>query len=101
MPTCSHSRERREFRIATRGTQHRQPRRRTDITAGRFATGAPPHAARSAKAISVHTHLADGRLIRVLADWCPPYPGYHFYYRSRRQPTPGFTLLVNALRYRG
>jgi DNA-binding transcriptional LysR family regulator len=49
---------------------------------------------------TVRAHLADGRLIRVLADWCPPYPGYHLYYPSRRQPTPAFTLLVNALRYR-
>jgi len=48
----------------------------------------------------VQAHLADGRLIRVLGDWCPPYPGYHLYYPSRRQPTPGFVLLVNALRYR-
>ena len=50
---------------------------------------------------SVQAHLAEGRLIRVLADWCPPYPGYHLYYPSRRQPTPAFTLLVDALRYRG
>jgi DNA-binding transcriptional LysR family regulator len=50
---------------------------------------------------SVQPHLADGRLIRVLADWCPPYPGYHLYYPSRRQPTPAFALLVSALRYRG
>ena len=50
---------------------------------------------------NVRTHLADGRLIRVLEDWCPPYPGYHLYYPSRRQPTPAFALLVNALRYRG
>jgi DNA-binding transcriptional LysR family regulator len=50
---------------------------------------------------SVHPHIATGRLIRVLADWCPPYPGYHLYYPSRRQPTPAFALLVNALRYRG
>jgi DNA-binding transcriptional LysR family regulator len=50
---------------------------------------------------SVEGHLADGRLIRVLADWCPAYPGYHLYYPSRRQPTPAFALLVNALRYRG
>jgi DNA-binding transcriptional LysR family regulator len=49
----------------------------------------------------VRTHLADGRLIRVLADWCPPYPGYHLYYPSRRQPTQAFALLVNALRHRG
>jgi DNA-binding transcriptional LysR family regulator len=43
-------------------------------------------------------HLASGRLIRVLADWCPPFPGYHLYYPSRRQPTPAFALLVEALR---
>ena len=49
---------------------------------------------------AVQTHIADGRLIRVLADWCPHYPGYHLYYPSRRQPTPAFALLVNALRYR-
>jgi DNA-binding transcriptional LysR family regulator len=48
----------------------------------------------------VQTHLADGRLIRVLADWCPPFSGYHLYYPSRRQPTPAFALLVEALRYR-
>jgi DNA-binding transcriptional LysR family regulator len=46
-------------------------------------------------------HMADGRLVRVLADWCPPYPGYHLYYPSSRQPTPAFSLLVEALRYRG
>ncbi len=48
----------------------------------------------------VQTHLADGRLIRVLADWCPPFSGYHLYYPSRRQPAPAFALLVEALRYR-
>jgi DNA-binding transcriptional LysR family regulator len=46
-------------------------------------------------------HIAEGRLVRVLADWCPPYPGYHLYYPSRRQPTPAFALLVDALRHRG
>jgi DNA-binding transcriptional LysR family regulator len=45
-------------------------------------------------------HLAEGRLVRVLADWCPPLPGYHLYYPSRRQPTPAFVLLVEALRDR-
>jgi len=49
---------------------------------------------------TARAHLADGRLIRVLADWCPLYPGYHLFYPSRRQPTPAFTLLVNALRHR-
>lgn len=48
----------------------------------------------------VQTHLADGRLIRVLEDWCAPFSGYHLYYPSRRQPTPAFALLVEALRYR-
>ncbi|BCH00915.1 LysR family transcriptional regulator [Mesorhizobium sp. SEMIA 3007] len=49
----------------------------------------------------LRAHLADGRLVRVLADWCPPFPGYHLYYPSRRQATPAFSLLVDALRYRG
>jgi len=44
--------------------------------------------------------LSKGRLKRVLADWCPPYSGYHLYYPSRRQSTPAFTLLVDVLRYR-
>lgn len=48
----------------------------------------------------VQAHIAAGRLVRVLADWCPPYAGYHLYYPSRRQPTPAFALLVEALRYR-
>jgi DNA-binding transcriptional LysR family regulator len=43
-------------------------------------------------------HVAARRLVRVLADWCPPFPGYHLYYPSRRQPTPAFTVLVDALR---
>jgi DNA-binding transcriptional LysR family regulator len=45
--------------------------------------------------------IADGRLVRVLEDWCPPFPGYQLYYPSRRQITPAFALLVEALRYRG
>jgi DNA-binding transcriptional LysR family regulator len=48
----------------------------------------------------VQACLADGRLVRVLADWCPPFSGYHLYYPSRRQPRPAFSLLVDALRYR-
>jgi DNA-binding transcriptional LysR family regulator len=49
----------------------------------------------------VREDLKRGSLVRVLADWCPPFSGYHLYYPSRRQPTHAFTLLVNALRYRG
>lgn len=46
-------------------------------------------------------HLTKGRLQRVLEDWCPPFPGYHLYYPSRRQSSPAFVLLVDALRHRG
>ena len=46
-------------------------------------------------------HLARKRLKRVLEDWCPPFPGYHLYYPSRRQHSKAFALLVEALRYRG
>jgi DNA-binding transcriptional LysR family regulator len=46
-------------------------------------------------------HIAEGRLKRVLEDWCPPYSGYHLYFPSRRQSAAAFALLVNALRYRG
>jgi DNA-binding transcriptional LysR family regulator len=48
----------------------------------------------------VRPYLADGRLIRVLSDWCPRYAGYHLYYPSRRQATPVFAVVVDALRYR-
>jgi DNA-binding transcriptional LysR family regulator len=41
------------------------------------------------------------RLQRVLADWCPPFPGYHLYYPSRRQQSAAFALVVEALRFRG
>jgi len=43
-------------------------------------------------------HIEEGRLIKVLADWCPPFSGYHIYYPSRRLPTPAFTLVLQALR---
>jgi DNA-binding transcriptional LysR family regulator len=46
-------------------------------------------------------HIDAGELVRVLADWTPPFSGYHLYYPSRRQQSPAFTALVNALRHRG
>jgi DNA-binding transcriptional LysR family regulator len=49
----------------------------------------------------VHSYIEDGRLIRVLEDWCQPFPGYHLYYPNRRHASPAFTLFVDALRYRG
>lgn len=48
----------------------------------------------------VAADVATGRLVRILADWCPPFTGYHLYYPSRRQQSPAFALLVDALRYR-
>jgi DNA-binding transcriptional LysR family regulator len=47
----------------------------------------------------VQAHVAKGRLIRVLSDWCAPFPGYHLYYPSRRQSSLAFTLFRDALRY--
>ncbi len=44
--------------------------------------------------------IEQGLLVPVLEEWRPPFPGYHLYYPSRRQPTPAFALLVDALRYR-
>ena len=48
----------------------------------------------------VRPHLARGHLRVVLEDWCPPFPGYHLYYPSRRQLSPAFALLLEALRAR-
>jgi DNA-binding transcriptional LysR family regulator len=48
----------------------------------------------------VQEHVAEGLLEQVLEDWCPTFPGYHLYYPSRRQSSPAFALVVDALRYR-
>jgi len=48
----------------------------------------------------VEEAVADGSLIRVLEDWSPPFAGFHLYYPSRRQLSPAFALVVDALRYR-
>lgn len=45
-------------------------------------------------------YLKTGRLERVLAEWCPPFAGYHLYYPSRRQVTTAFRLLIDGLRWR-
>jgi DNA-binding transcriptional LysR family regulator len=45
-------------------------------------------------------YLSKGQLAWVLQEWSPPWPGYHLYYPSRRQSSPAFTLIVDALRYR-
>lgn len=46
-------------------------------------------------------HVASGRLIRVLEDWCAPFSGYHLYYPSRRHASPAFAVVVDALRLTG
>jgi len=49
---------------------------------------------------AVREHIAKGRLLPVLEDWAPTFAGYHLYYPSRRQASPAFGLLVDALLYR-
>jgi DNA-binding transcriptional LysR family regulator len=49
----------------------------------------------------VQPYLDNGRLVRMVDDWCPSFAGFHLYYPSRRQPTAAFTALVEGLRYRG
>jgi len=48
----------------------------------------------------VKAELSSGELVEVLADWTPPFTGYHLYYPSRRQQSPALALLVETLRYR-
>ena len=49
----------------------------------------------------VMPQIEAGSLVRVLQDWCPKFAGYHLYYPSRRQPSPAFKLVVDALRVDG
>jgi len=49
---------------------------------------------------SVAQHLASGELVQVLDAWCQPFSGFHLYYPSRRQNSPAFQIVVDALRYR-
>jgi DNA-binding transcriptional LysR family regulator len=46
----------------------------------------------------VAAELVSGKLVRILEDWCPKFAGYHLYYPSRRQSSPAFSLVVQALR---
>jgi DNA-binding transcriptional LysR family regulator len=48
---------------------------------------------------TVKLHIASGTLVPVLSEWCQPFPGYHLYFPTRRQTSPAFRLLVEALRY--
>jgi DNA-binding transcriptional LysR family regulator len=48
----------------------------------------------------VNAHIEAGRLVPILRDWWPTFPGYRLYFPSRRQSSPAFALVVDALRYR-
>jgi DNA-binding transcriptional LysR family regulator len=45
-------------------------------------------------------HLATGALVRVLEDWCPPFPGFYLYYPMQRQLPPALAALIDTLRFR-
>ena len=76
-----------------RATGVQQPR----IEDERGAGGSGPRLSAGGQ---VEKHTVDGKLVRVLDDWCAPFSGYHLYYPSRRHSSPAFSLLVEALRYR-
>ena len=42
-------------------------------------------------------HLATGALLRVLEDWCPPFPGFSLSCPSRRQHPAALTALIETL----
>lgn len=48
----------------------------------------------------VAAHLASGALVRVLEDWCPPFPGSFLYWPSRRHVTPALRAVIDTLRTR-
>ncbi len=45
----------------------------------------------------VADHVANGRLIQVLQEWCPTFPGYYLYHPNRRQTPPALTALIDVL----
>ena len=46
----------------------------------------------------VHAHVAEGRLVRVLEDWCPPLAGFSLYYPSRRHPPAALRAFIDTAR---
>jgi DNA-binding transcriptional LysR family regulator len=48
----------------------------------------------------VQAHVTAGRLVRVLDDWCPTFPGLHAYYASRSESSRALALVIDSLRYR-
>jgi len=45
-------------------------------------------------------HFKAGTLVRLLHDWCPPFPGFHLYYPGRRQLSPALGAFIEAIRVR-
>jgi DNA-binding transcriptional LysR family regulator len=43
-------------------------------------------------------YLADGRLVPVMQDWCPKFPGLHAYYPSRRHTSRALSLIIDTIR---
>jgi DNA-binding transcriptional LysR family regulator len=72
-----------------------------DLDAGKGIFDLPQVIAVQCDGSSADVFLQARQLQRVLSDWCPPFPGYHLYYPSRRQSSPAFSLLVDALRKQG
>jgi DNA-binding transcriptional LysR family regulator len=46
-------------------------------------------------------HLATGELVRVLEDWCPPFPGFFLYYPSRKQQPAALAAVIDTFRFTG
>ena len=47
----------------------------------------------------VQTAISEGRLIRMLEDWCPFYPGFFLYYASRRQLPTALRAFIDFVRF--
>jgi DNA-binding transcriptional LysR family regulator len=45
-------------------------------------------------------YLRDGRLVSVMQDWCPTFPGLHAFYPSRRHSSRALGLVVDTIRYK-
>jgi DNA-binding transcriptional LysR family regulator len=45
-------------------------------------------------------HVREGRLVSIMEEWCPSFPGLHAYYPSRRHPSRALALVIEAIRLR-
>ena len=72
-----------------------------------LAAGQAPEQVTDTRQISALTEISQAlsgvlslrsALVRVLEDWCPPFPGFFLYYPSRRQQPAALTVLIDTLR---